>query len=69
MSFIKVILVGHVINKAGKMPGVSEDINMFGQTVYYKVRWNYYTLPQLSLLQSAMIITNCDGTTFISQLF
>ena len=28
---------------------------------YYKVRWNYYKLRQLSLLQSATrFITNCD---------
>ena len=28
---------------------------------YYKVRWNYYKLRQLSLLQSAMDFTNCDS--------
>ena len=30
---------------------------------YYKVRWNYYKLRQV--LQSAMIITNCDSTDAI----
>ena len=29
-------------------------------TVYYKLRWIYYKLRQV--LQSAMIITNCDST-------
>ena len=29
---------------------------------YYKVRWIYYKLRQV--LQSAMIITNCDSTSF-----
>ena len=28
---------------------------------HYKVRWNYYKLRQLSLLQSAMDFTNCDS--------
>ena len=33
---------------------------------YYKVRWIYYKLRQV--LQSAMIITNCDstGSIFVS---
>ena len=33
---------------------------------YYKVRWIYYKLRQV--LQSAMIITNCDSTTSIKVL-
>ena len=32
--------------------------------VYNKVRRNYCKLWQLSLLQSAVIITNCDSTMF-----
>ena len=31
---------------------------------YYKVRWIYYKLRQV--LQSAMIITNCDSTASLS---
>ena len=30
---------------------------------YYKVRWIYYKLRQV--LQSAMIMTNCDSTTLL----
>ena len=30
---------------------------------YYKVRWIYYKLRQV--LQSAMIITNCDSTRYV----
>ena len=30
---------------------------------YYKVRWIYYKLRQV--LQSSMIITNCDSTTLL----
>ena len=33
---------------------------------YYKVRWIYYKLRQV--LQSAMIITNCDSTIIASIL-
>ena len=31
---------------------------------YYKVRWIYYKLRQV--LQSAMIITNCDSTRAVT---
>ena len=34
---------------------------------YYKVRWIYYKLRQV--LQSAMIITNCDSTAWSFKLF
>ena len=34
---------------------------------YYKVRWIYYKLRQI--LQSAMIITNCDGTPSLPQIY
>ena len=34
---------------------------------YYKVRWIYYKLRQV--LQSAMIITNCDSTECFLKLF
>ena len=33
---------------------------------YYKVRWIYYKLRQV--LQSAMIITNCDSTIIVPKL-
>ena len=34
-----------------------------GITMPYKVRWIYYKLRQV--LQSAMIITNCDSTVVL----
>ena len=34
---------------------------------YYKVWWIYYKLRQI--LQSAMIITNCDGTPSLPQIY
>ena len=33
-------------------------------TKYYKVRWIYYKLRQV--LHSAMVITNCDSTEYLS---
>ena len=70
VSHKKVILVGHVINQGKKT--CMFDVACFMEVlhvwpkkiiwVYNKVRWNFYKLRQLSLLQSAMdSITNCDS--------
>jgi len=59
----------------GLLMGLWDSIHVFGkilvltklyhsQSVFYKVRWNYYKLQQLSLL-----ITTMDGCYKFRQLF
>ena len=81
MSFIKAILVGHVINQGRQIYNWRHAcLTKESSLVYYKVRWTvitncdsffitkcdtvYYKLRQV--LQSAMIITNCDSTCEVS---